>query len=52
MDQQQITAEMIEFNKAVVRLWATYDRVQRQYYEDEPVNAGLLDLNRYYYKAK
>jgi hypothetical protein len=39
-------------NRAEDRLWDTYDWFQKRFYEDEPVNAGLFDLNRYYYLAK
>jgi len=35
MDRQQITAEMIEFNEAVKRLWATYDSYQTRFYVNE-----------------
>lgn len=52
MDQKQKTIEMIEFNKAVERLWATYDSCQKRFYEDDPLNDGALDLNRHDYKEK
>jgi hypothetical protein len=39
-------------NRAEDRLWDAYDWFQKRFYEDEPVNAGLFDLNRYYYLAK
>ena len=39
-------------NRAEDRLWDTYDWFQKRFYEDDPVNAGLFDLNRYYYLAK
>ncbi|MFA5181309.1 MAG: fatty acid cis/trans isomerase [Syntrophales bacterium] len=39
-------------NRAEDRLWDTYDWFQKRFYEDEPVHAGLFDLNRYYYYAK
>ncbi|MCX5823303.1 MAG: fatty acid cis/trans isomerase, partial [Deltaproteobacteria bacterium] len=39
-------------NRAEDRLWDTYDWFQKRFYEDEPVNAGLFDLNRYYHLAK
>lgn len=35
MDQQQNTAEMIEFNKAVEQLWAMYDSCQKRFYVNE-----------------
>lgn len=39
-------------NRADERLWATYDWFQQRFNEDEPVQGGLLDLNRYYYHAR
>jgi hypothetical protein len=39
-------------NRAEDRLWDMYDWFQKRFYEDEPVNGGLFDLNRYYYLAK
>jgi len=39
-------------NRAEDKLWDMYDWFQKRFYEDEPVNAGLFDLNRYYYLAK
>ena len=39
-------------NRAEDRLWDTYDWFQKRFYEDEPVNSGLFDLNRYYYLAQ
>jgi len=39
-------------NRAEDRLWDTYDWFQKRFHEDEPVNAGLFDLNRYYYLAR
>jgi len=38
-------------NRADDRLWETYDWFQQRFNEDEPVEGGLFDLNRYYYKA-
>lgn len=38
-------------NRADERLWETYDWFQQRFNEDEPVEGGLFDLNRYYYKA-
>jgi hypothetical protein len=43
---------MIEFNKTVERLWAAYDLVQTRFYDDESVNAGHIDSNRYHYHAR
>ena len=33
------------------RFWEEYDWFQRRFYEMHPVEAGLFDLNRYYYRA-
>jgi len=39
-------------NRSDERFWSTYDWFQKRFDEDEPVRGGLLDLNRYYYKAR
>jgi hypothetical protein len=39
-------------NRSDDRFWETYDWFQQRLMEDEPVRGGLLDLNRYYYKAR
>lgn len=39
-------------NRADDRLWDAYDWFQQRFYEDEPVQGGLFDLNRYYYNAR
>jgi len=39
-------------NRADDRLWDTYDWFQKRFNEDEPVQGGLFDLNRYYYQAR
>jgi hypothetical protein len=33
------------------RFWETYDWFQQQLNENDPVHAGLYDLNRYYSEA-
>ena len=38
-------------NRADDRLWDTYDWFQKRFNEEEPVQGGLFDLNRYYYRA-
>jgi hypothetical protein len=38
-------------NRADDRLWGTYDWFQQRFNEEEPVQGGLFDLNRYYYRA-
>ena len=39
-------------NRSDKRFWDTYDWFQQRFNEEEPVRAGLFDLNRYYYKAQ
>lgn len=39
-------------NRADDRLWDTYDWFQKRFNEDEPLNGGLFDLNRYYHHAR
>jgi len=39
-------------NRADGRFWDAYDWFQKRFYEDDPVHAGLFDLNRYYYHAR
>ncbi len=38
-------------NRADERLWEAYDWFQERFILDDPVAAGLFDLNRYYYLA-
>jgi hypothetical protein len=42
-------AFQVPTRRAEDRLWDTYDWFQKQFFEDDPVNGGLFDLNRYYY---
>ncbi len=39
-------------NRADERFWDAYDWFQKRFLEDEPVQGGLLDLNRYFYNAR
>ncbi len=39
-------------NRADDDFWTGYDWFQKRFYQDKPVQAGLFDLNRYYYKAR
>ena len=39
-------------NRSDDRLWETYDWFQKRFMEEEPVQGGLFDLNRYYYRAR
>ena len=39
-------------NRADDRFWGAYDWFQQRLREDEPVNGGLFDLNRYYHVAE
>ena len=38
-------------NRADARFWEVYDLLQDRFNSTEPVQAGLFDLNRYYYLA-
>ncbi|MFT5697578.1 MAG: hypothetical protein ACI8ZB_000426 [Desulforhopalus sp.] len=38
-------------NRADDRFWEVYDRFQDRFDKEDPENAGLFDLNRYYYLA-
>ena len=38
-------------NRADDDFWERYDWFQQRFKEDQPVQAGLFDLNRYYYRA-
>ena len=38
-------------NRADGKFWQTYDLVQDRFNSTDPVQAGLFDLNRYYYLA-
>ncbi|MCI5145060.1 MAG: peptidylprolyl isomerase [Candidatus Electrothrix sp. AR3] len=38
-------------NRADPAFWQEYDWFQRRFFEEQPVEAGLFDLNRYYPKA-
>ena len=39
-------------NRSDDRLWDAYDWFQKRFLEDNPVQGGLFDLNRYYYLAR
>jgi hypothetical protein len=39
-------------NRAEDRFWDAYDWFQKRFYADDPVHAGLFDLNRYYHHAR
>lgn len=38
-------------NRSDPRFWEVYDWFQARAFEDDPVEAGLFDLNRYYHQA-
>ncbi len=38
-------------NRANEDFWERYDWFQQRFKEDQPVQSGLFDLNRYYYRA-
>jgi hypothetical protein len=39
-------------NRADPKFWEQYDWFQKRFNEDQPVQSGLFDLNRYYYDAE
>lgn len=39
-------------NRADPEFWKSYDWFQKRFLEDEPINGGLFDLNRYYHRAQ
>jgi hypothetical protein len=39
-------------NRADEKFWEKYDLFQKKFNESDPVQAGLLDLNRYYHLAR
>jgi len=39
-------------NRANPKFWEEYDWFQDRFNKEQPVQAGLFDLNRYYYEAK
>jgi hypothetical protein len=49
-DRQRIAKYGV--NRSDERFWETYDWFQKRFQEDEPVNSGLFDLNRYFHKAR
>jgi hypothetical protein len=39
-------------NRADPNFWEEYDWFQTRFNKEDPINSGLLDLNRYYHKAR
>ena len=39
-------------NRAEPRFWQEYDWFQQRFFQEQPVEAGLFDLNRYYPLAR
>ncbi|MCI5221211.1 MAG: peptidylprolyl isomerase, partial [Candidatus Electrothrix sp. AR4] len=39
-------------NRAASKFWEEYDWFQQRFFEEQPVQAGLFDLNRYYPVAR
>jgi hypothetical protein len=44
--------ETFGINRANDRFWDYYDWFQNRFFEEQPIQAGLFDLNRYYFNAK
>ena len=38
-------------NRADDNFWDYFDWFQKRFFEEQPIQAGLFDLNRYYFKA-
>lgn len=56
LDQYSVSEAKDRFNKYGINrsdpnFWEHYDWFQSRFHADEPVQAGLFDLNRYYFKA-
>ena len=49
-DQERLATYGV--NRADDRFWDTYDWFQKRFLEDEPVQGGLFDLNRYFHNAR
>lgn len=47
-----LALEKYGVNRARPDFWQVYDRFQERFSAEDPVQAGLLDLNRYYYQAR
>jgi hypothetical protein len=46
------TLDTFGVNRAQKDFWEVYDRFQKEFDQLDPVQAGLFDLNRYYYQAR
>ncbi len=53
LDKEERTARFNKFgiNRANPKFWDYYDWFQNRFFEDDPVQSGLFDLNRYYHRA-
>lgn len=52
-DADEVSArfDVYGVNRAESHFWEKYDWFQERFNKDQPVQAGLFDLNRYYYRA-
>jgi len=52
-ESDKYMAKFIKYgvNRADKNFWRTYDWFVNRFYEDNPHEAGLFDLNRYYYRV-
>ncbi|RWX45337.1 Fatty acid cis/trans isomerase (CTI), partial [Candidatus Electrothrix marina] len=42
----------VGINRADPRFWQEYDWFQQRFFQEQPVEAGFFDLNRYYPPAR
>jgi len=52
-DKEEYIAKLLKYGvgRDDDGFWQHYDWFQKRFYEDDPLQAGLYDLNRYYYHA-
>ncbi len=52
-DKPEYIAKLLKYGvgRGDDSFWSHYDWFQKRFYEDDPLQAGLYDLNRYYYHA-
>jgi len=52
-DTPQYIGKLLQYGvaRSDADFWENYDWFQKRFHQDQPTQAGLYDLNRYYYKA-
>ncbi|MEN8188459.1 MAG: fatty acid cis/trans isomerase [Thermodesulfobacteriota bacterium] len=51
-DEDRSRLKKYGVNRADKDFWQVFDWFQQRFYKEQPIRAGLFDLNRYYYKAE